>query len=247
MGEDDAFVLESRMSVKSMYDLMRDILHESDSRRARRTAMDVDETPEHIMMWLDENVPLEYKDPEDLHRAFQHLARTSTFLARVTRRQYFGFWSYANDHNVIGVCSAKSRPSRGWVQYRFPGYIMKMSRSKAFRSMRSGISSKISEHTHTSTRRSAQDVLPYLVQIFKADHEFRLAMIGDLGLSTEEVAFLLDKKVDSAEVKKLMLESEKARAAAAPSRPTPEMVEEKEERPERKPEPKGKQASLFEY
>ncbi len=46
MGEDDAFVLESRMSVRSMYDLMRDILHESDSRRARRTAMDVDETPE---------------------------------------------------------------------------------------------------------------------------------------------------------------------------------------------------------
>ncbi len=173
------------------------------------------------MMWLDENVPLEYKDPADVHRAFQHLARTSTFLARVTRRQYFGFWSYANDHNVIGVCSAKSRPNRGWVQYRFPGYIMKMSRSKAFRSMRSGISSKISEHTHTSTRRSAQDVLPYLVQMFKADPEFRMTMINTLRLSTEEVAFLLDKKVDSAEVKKLMLNRRGSRPLgnSLPSRP----------------------------
>ena len=248
MGEDDAFVLESRMSVRSMYDLMRDILHESDARRARRTAMDVDETPDHIMMWLDENVPMEYKDPEDLHRAFTHLARSSTFLSRVTRRQYYGFWSYANDHNVLGVCSAKSRPNRGWVQYRFPSYIMKMSRSKAFRSMRSGIASKISEHTHTSTRRSAQDMLPYMVQMFKGDPEFRLSMIGTLHLSTEEVAFILDKKVDSSEVKKLMLESERIRASRErPSKPVVDMVEEKEERPERKPEPKGKQASLLEY
>ncbi|HNX47178.1 MAG TPA: replication factor C large subunit [Methanomassiliicoccales archaeon] len=248
MGEDDAFVLESRMSIRSMYDLMRDILHESDSRRARRTAMDVDETPEHIMMWLDENVPMEYKDPEDLYRALTHLARSSTFLARVTRRQYYGFWSYANDHNVMGVCSAKSRPYRGWVQYRFPSYIMKMSRSKAFRSMKSGIASKISEHTHTSTRRSAQDVLPYFIEMFKADPEFRLTMINTLRLNTEEVAFILDKKVDSSEVKKLMLESEKAKASMEPvPKSIPEPVEEKEEKPERRPEPKGKQASLFEY
>ncbi len=248
MGEDDAFVLESRMSIRSMYDLMRDILHESDARRARRTAMDVDETPEHIMMWLDENVPAEYKDPEDLYRALSHLARSSTFLARVTRRQYYGFWSYANDHNVIGVCSAKSRPYRGWVQYRFPSYIMKMSRSKAFRSMRSGIAGKISEHTHTSTRRSAQDVLPYFTEMFKADPEFRLTMINTLRLNTEEVAFILDKKVDSSEVKKLMLESEKAKASMEPvPKSIPEPIEEKEEKPERRPEPKGKQASLFEY
>jgi len=248
MGEDDAFVLESRMSVRSMYDLMRDILHESDVRRARRTQWDVDETPEHIMMWLDENVPLEYKDPEDLQRAYHHLSRSSTFLARVTRRQYYGFWSYANDHNVIGVCSAKSRANRGWVQYRFPSYIMKMSRSKAFRNMRSGVASKISEHTHTSTRRSAQDVLPYLVQMFKADHEFRVSMINTMHLSIEEVAFVLDKKIDSAEVKKLMLESEKAKAPKEqPVKTMVPRVEEKEEKPEKRPEPKGKQASLFEY
>jgi replication factor C large subunit len=170
------------------------------------------------------------------------------FLARVTRRQYYGFWSYANDHNVIGVCSAKTRPNRGWVQYRFPGYIMKMSRSKAFRNMKSGIASKISEHTHTSTRRSTQDVLPYLVKMFKADHEFRVSMIGAMKLSTEEVAFLLDKKVDSAEVKKLMLESEKAKAPKEQlSKPVAPRADEKEERPEKRPEPKGKQASLFEY
>ncbi|MCG7844808.1 MAG: replication factor C large subunit, partial [Methanomassiliicoccales archaeon] len=119
IGEDDAFVLESRMSIRSMYDLMRDILHESDIKRAKRTMMDVDETPDHVMMWLDENIPLEYKDAEDLDRAYGHLSRADIFLSRVIRRQYYGFWGYANDHLSVGVTSAKSRPGRGWAQYRF--------------------------------------------------------------------------------------------------------------------------------
>ncbi len=249
IGEDDAFVLESRGSVKSMYDLMRDILHESDCRRARRTQQDVDETPDHIMMWLDENIPLEYKDPEDLHRAYEHLSRSDIFMSRVIRRQYYRFWAYASDHNSMGVCSAKGRISRGWVQYRFPSYIMKMSRSKAVRSMKSGISHKISEHTHTSTRRSAQDVLPYLTSIFQADHEFRVSMTAAMRLGMEEVAYLLDKKVDSAEVKNLMKEVERQRQAReAADRPEKEVPRPQEERPpEKKPEPKGKQSSLFEY
>jgi len=250
IGDDDAFVLQSRMSVKSMYDLMRDILHDSDVIRAKRTMMDVDETPEHVLMWLDENAPQEYKDPEDLERAYGHMSRANIFLNRVKRRQYYRFWAYASDHLSVGVTSSKSRPSRSWVQYRFPMYIMKMSRSKATRGMKSGIARKISEHTHTSTRRSAQDVLPYLTAIFRADKEYRLAITNDLDLDTEEVAYILNKKVDSAEVKHLMTEVVKLRESKLVRSAAPvcsvEPVEE-EKKPEKRPEPKGKQSSLFEY
>ena len=256
MGEDDAFVLQSRMSVKSMYDMMRDVLHEIDTKRARRTMIETDENPDQTMMWLDENIPLEYKDPSDLHRAYEHLSRADVFLGRVSRRQYYGLWSYASDHQSIGVTSAKSRPNRGWAQYRFPSYIMKMSRSKALRNMRSGISRKISAHAHTSTRRALQDVLPFITTMFRSDPEFRIHMIDTMGLSTEEVAYLLDKKVDAAEVKRLMQEVEKLRPAKeAPERQkheldvqTPVKTKAPEEKvPEKKPEPKGKQSSLFEW
>ena len=250
IGDDDAFVLQSRLSAKSMYDLMRDILHENDVRRARRTLSEVDETPEHILMWLDENVPLEYKQPPDLVRAYQHLSRAAIFLGRVRRRQYYRFWAYANDLQSMGVTSAKDRPSRAWVQYRFPSYIMKMSRSKAARAMKASVSQKISAHAHTSTRRSAQDVLPYLRQMMHVDRDLRLAMIDRLGLSIEETAFIMDKKVDSAEIKHLMQEVERMRQAReAGTRPIRETIN--EERPEEKvperTEPRGKQSSLFEY
>jgi replication factor C large subunit len=249
MDDDDAFVLGSRASTKSMYDLMRDILHGDDVHRARRTLFEVDERPEHVMMWLDENVPLEYKQPEDLARAFEHLSRTDIFLARVMRRQYFRFWAYANDLESMGVSSAKDRPNRGWVQYRFPSYIMKMSRSKAARAMKASVSRKISSHTHTSTRRSAQEVLPFLRRMMHAERDFRLAMIDRLDLNVEETAFIMDKKVDSAEIKHLMQEVERVRQAReAGTRPIREAVKGPEERTvERKVEPKGKQSSLFEY
>ena len=162
--------------------------------------MDVDETPEHVMMWLDENVPQEYKDAEDLDRAYGHLSRANIFLTG-SSRQYYGSGPTPTIDLSVGVTSAKSRPGRGWAQYRFPSYIMKMSRSKAIRNMKSGISHKIADYNHTSTRRAAQDVLPYLTTIFRADRDFRLAMITNLVLSTEEVAYILDKKVDAAEVK----------------------------------------------
>ncbi len=255
IGDDDAFVLESRMSIRSMYDLMRDILHENDVKRARRTMMDVDETPEHVMMWLDENVPLEYKVKEDVYQAYQHLSRASINLSRVKRRQYYRLWAYASDHLSIGVTSSKTHLNRSWVQYRFPSYIMKMSRSRSMRNMKSMISQRIADHNHTSTRRAAQDVLPYLTIIFKADREFRLALISDMRLSMEEVAYLLEKKVDAAEVKHLMQEVEKLRQAReAGMRPIREVVKEEsrkaapdERSPEKRLEPKGKQSSLFEY
>lgn len=255
MGEDDAFVLQSRMSVKSMYDMMRDVLHENDTKRARRTMIDTDENPDQTMMWLDENLPLEYKDPGDLYRAYEHLSRSDVFLGRVSRRQYYGLWSYASDHQSIGVTSSKARPNRGWAQYRFPSYILKMSRSKALRGMRSGISKKIADHVHTSTRRALQDVLPFMTSMFRTDPEFRLSIIDSIGLTTEEVAYLLDKKVDSAEVKRLMQEVEKRRppkeTQAKPARAMEEDVPKakvpEEKAPEKKPEPKGKQSLLFEW
>ncbi|HUT27789.1 MAG TPA: replication factor C large subunit [Methanomassiliicoccales archaeon] len=251
IGDDDAFVLESRLSLRNMYDLMRDILHEGDAKRARHTMMDVDETPEHVMMWLDENVSLEYKG-EDLHRAYEHLSRSDIFLSRVIRRQYYGFWAYASDHMSYGVTTSKSRTNRGWVQYRFPSYIMKMSRSKATRNMKSQISQKIADHTHTSTRRASQDVLPYLSTIFKADKDFRLAITIELNLGMEQVAYLLDKKVDSAEIKRLMQDVEDVlRSKEGDPNPVQKVFKEtvvEEPKPSMKrSEPRGKQSSLFQY
>ena len=37
--------------------------------------MDIGETPDFVLKWLDENTPSEYRDHEDLERAFDRLSR----------------------------------------------------------------------------------------------------------------------------------------------------------------------------
>ncbi|MDD1767064.1 MAG: replication factor C large subunit, partial [Methanomassiliicoccales archaeon] len=106
--EEETLVLGNRQVTKTMYDLLGEVLHGTNPSRARSIAFDTNETPEYTLLWLDENLPIEYKKPEDLARGFYCLARSDVFLGRVPRRQYFGLWSYASDLMSYGVNVAKA-------------------------------------------------------------------------------------------------------------------------------------------
>jgi replication factor C large subunit len=204
--EDDAKVMDSRLSTKSMYDLMGEILHGSNGQKAKRTMMDIGETPDFVLKWLDENVPLEYKDHGDLERAFDRLSRADIFLGRVMRRQYYGFWGYATDNMALGVTLAKKRLYHAWVQYRFPFTIMRLASSKNARGVEGEVILKIGRECHASKAQTQTDILPYFQTLYQVNKEFRLNMSVRLNVHQEEAAYLLDQKVDSASVKHLMQE-----------------------------------------
>lgn len=206
VGDDDANVMDSRLSTKSMYDLMGEILHGSNGQKAKRTMMDIGEAPDFVLKWLDENVPLEYKDHADLERAFERLSRADIFLGRVSRRQYYGFWSYATDNMALGVTLAKKKLYHAWVQYRFPFNIMRLASSKNARGVEGDVILKIGRECHASKAQTQTDILPYFQTLYQANKEFRLNMSIRLDVQQEEAAYLLDQKVDSAAVKQLMQE-----------------------------------------
>jgi replication factor C large subunit len=217
VGDDDANVMDSRLSTKSMYDLMGEILHGSNAQKAKRTMMDIGETPDFVLKWLDENVPMEYKDHGDLERAFDRLSRADIFLGRVQRRQYYGFWSYATDNMALGVTLAKNKLYHAWVQYRFPFTIMRMASSKNARGVEGDVILKIGRECHASKAQTQTDILPYFQTLYQANKEFRLSMTLKLNVQQEEAAYLLDQKVDSAAVKHLMQEIAVLQGAAAGS------------------------------
>lgn len=206
VGDEDANMMDSRLSTKSMYDLMGEILHGSNSQKAKRTMMDIGETPDFVLKWLDENVPLEYKEHEDLERAFDRLSRADIFLGRVQRRQYYGFWSYATDNMALGVTLAKKKLYHVWVQYRFPFTIMRLASSKNARGVESDVILKIGRECHASMAQTRSDILSYFQTLYQQNKEFRISMSLQLDVQQEEAAFLLDQKVDSATVKHLMQE-----------------------------------------
>ena len=214
VGDDDAKVMDSRLSTKSMYDLMGEILHGSNAQKAKRTMMDIGETPDFVLKWLDENVPLEYKEHEDLERAFERLSRADIFLGRVHRRQYYGFWSYATDNMALGVTLSKKKMYHAWVQYRFPFTIMRLASSKNARGVEGDVILKIGRECHASKAQTQTDILPYFQTLYQVNKQFRISMSLQLDVQQEEAAYLLDQKVDSAAVKHLMQELAVVKGAA---------------------------------
>ncbi|HXZ23990.1 MAG TPA: replication factor C large subunit, partial [Methanomassiliicoccales archaeon] len=201
--EDQPDMLDNRLTSKSNYDLMAEILHGTSPSRARTMMQNMNDDPETLIMWVDENVPVVYRDPEDLSRSYQMLTRADMFLGRVRSRNYYGFWSYATDLTSYGICAAKQRQYHEFARLQFPLILSKLSRSKFMRNTRRSVGLKLGATCHISSAQAVSDILPYFAALYKQDREFRLAATIEMDFDEEEAAFVLDEKVDSSTVKHL--------------------------------------------
>ncbi len=243
-------VVAAREVEKTMYGVMDDVFKSTDAKKARNQMWDVDEPPETKLLWIEENLPIAYRDHLDLYRGMRELARAATFLGRVQRRQHYAFWGYAGDFVSFGVCAAKRKEIHGYMRYSFPMYLMKMSRSKGNRNIQSAISLKLGAICHLSSKQVRQDLLPYFRELFQKDKEFQLRTAIDLELEDEEVAFLLGEKLDSnavkhvmSDVKRVLDAKEQHMEKAIDRKPSLEEVETPPA--EIKPQPSASQRTLF--
>ncbi len=248
-----AEALSERDNRTSMYDMVYSIFRKNDPAGSRRALMDSDTDPESAIIWVDENMPYEYTDKGDLVRGYEKLSRADIHLGRVHRRQYYGLWSYAGDMMTAGVATARHSNLYSGGRVRFPQYLMKMSRSREVRATKRAVCLKLAVYMHTSTKRVELDVLPYIREVASADREFRTSLVKNAGLDSEELAFLIRKKIDSPEVVDAV-----AAAAPGPYRKSdpgapmlkdeyPEVPEPVKKATDEKPAPKGAQKKLFDF
>jgi replication factor C large subunit len=251
--EEDTLVVGDRQIAKSMYDLLGDVLHGTNPLRARSVMMEVNEAPEYVLLWLDENLPIEYRNPDDLVRGYDALSRSDVFLGRVSRRQYFGFWSYASDLMSYGINVAKESQYHELVRYRFPLYLVKMSRTKGLRGIKHDLSLKLGVNCHLSSKAAMESLLPYFKLVFQRNKDFRIAMTMTIGLDPEELAYLFDQKIDSHAVRHLISDVQKVQRAQSTETKVP-IIEETQSSSEEVQEKRRLgsddsqlQRSLFEY
>ena len=172
---------------------------------ARNATLDIDKTPEELILWIEENIPNELKSPSEMAAAFDALSRSDIYLRRTRTLQHYGLWSYAKELMTAGVSLARQgqrrhRPSR----YGFPGYLIVMSRSRSIRGSRNALCSKLSPVLHTSARRISSSVLPYLSVMARRDPEILAGLGAEADLDEGDVAFLLGTDPGSDEVNDAM-------------------------------------------
>lgn len=210
VAEKDLLSLGYRDERAEVFEVLGDIFRSGSLERARASVRTVDEDPERLILWIDENVPFEYREPEDLDRALRRLARGDEYLGRVRRVRQYGLWKYASDLMAGGVAVARRAEAAG-SRYRFPLWLSKLARSRGIRGTADSLLSKLGSAAHSSRRAARLHLLPTFAWLFRRDEEFRMAQAASLDLTAREIAYLLGEKEDSKAVKRVQVGAESLR------------------------------------
>ena len=198
----------------SPFDAVRKVFSARDFKRARQATMDLDEEPSDFLTWMEHNVAIAFENPADLDSAYQALSKADVFISRAERMKYYGFWSYGTDMMTAGVAQSRRAPLRAGFRYEFPFWIRMMGGSKGKRAVRRSLSLKLAFYTHSSSAEVLSESMPLYAGIFggKESAELRRNLLLSLSLSEEEIAYLLDVKIDSDEVARILEEGRKIAA-----------------------------------
>jgi len=186
-------VLGYRDRNKIIFDVLRDIFKAQNIQSIKHSIAHLDEDPNYFILWLNENLPSEYMNTNDLVKGYYALSKADIFLGRTHRRQNFELWSYACDIMSGGIATAKTH-SYGNKKYNFPLWLKMYKNSKFNRDIKDSIIKKISKICNNSNRKTKKFLLMYFVDMFRNNTNFAVKMKLKLNLNEGEIKYLLGEK-----------------------------------------------------
>jgi replication factor C large subunit len=185
-------VIGYRNREKIIFDAIRDIFKNNNIKSIKKSVSDLDEDPNSLILWLNENIPREYFKLNDIKKAYNSISKADMFLAKTYRRQYYGFWSYSIDIMCGGISNAKSYNYHN-EKYFFPLWLKKVKANQSNILYRNSIINKISKICHTSNYKSKIYIFEFLKHIINTNEEFALSIKDKLDLNDNELIYLLGK------------------------------------------------------
>jgi len=189
ISKEDIAVLGKRKKDVSISDALRVILKGKDAALDAIDAFEnVDLNIDDCFLWLDENLPLEYKQ-ESLAKAYEALSKADIFRGRIRRWQHWRFLTYVNALMTAGVALAKEHANSEFVSYKRPSRILQMWIAKQKNLIKTAIASKLAKTTHCS-RKKALAEMPYL-QITCRNKKMLNDIAKELKLTQNEMNYFL--------------------------------------------------------
>ena len=195
----------------SIFKVLEVIFKGNSAQEALQASYALDESPEDLINWVDENLPLAYGG-QDLWQGYERLARADVFLGRVRIRQNYGLWRYASFLMTGGVQAAKATARHGYVAFRPPSRWRRMGQTKKARNVRDSAAKKIGRHCHVSAAFVRAELMGF-VGLLLADKKKAVPLAAELELDAEEIALLLGSTSTTKKVQSIFEEATKMRAA----------------------------------
>ncbi|MEJ2267505.1 MAG: replication factor C large subunit [Nanoarchaeota archaeon] len=111
---------------------------------------------DQIILWIEENIPQEYKGKE-LVNAFNALSKTDLFKGRIYKQQYWRFLVYENIFLSYGISASKKDIKTGFTSYKKPTRILKMWINKQRTMKKKSIAQKYAQHVHVGKKRAMRE------------------------------------------------------------------------------------------
>lgn len=201
----DDVVVSSRDSRDTIFDVLKKIFRGKDIKEALNATYGIDETPDDLIQWIDENLPAQYRG-DDIAGAMHALSRADIFLGRVHLRQNYRMWRYAGALMTSGVTVSKSREYPG-ARFMPPSKWRMLRSTRTSRQVRDGISEKIGVQCQTSQRYARLNLLPF-VKMLSADRDYAVRLAAWTNLDTTEIAYIIGSKKDTKKVKTIHQEAQ---------------------------------------
>lgn len=166
------------------------IFRSTDLKIASKALENTSEDMDEAILWIEENIPLEYKRPEEIAKAFDALSKADVFRGRIRRQQHWRFLVYINDLATAGVALAKTAKQDSFVIYKPTSRILKMYIAAMKFQKRKAIAQKIASKTHSSKKEVIKSTLPYMQFIFRKNKKQAAELASQFEFDTEEVEWL---------------------------------------------------------
>jgi len=162
IGKKDLEVLEYRDREKEIFVALGNVFKSDSFMRAKTAFLNLDEDLDRMILWVEENIPNEYEDLEEIFKAYDSLSKADIFLSRIYSRQHWRYMVYANDLMTVGVSLAKKKVYRKFTSYKMPKLLREI---KAIKEEKEELK-EIAKKLNCSVKKFENEFIPFFGKDF---------------------------------------------------------------------------------
>ncbi|MCG1003759.1 MULTISPECIES: replication factor C large subunit [Halobacterium] len=212
----DDVVMGERDRTEDIFDFLDDLIKNLGAQEALEAAYNVDETPDDLINWVEDNAPKDYYGDE-LADAYEFLSNADIWLGRVRATQNYSYWRYATDNIAAGVAASRQHDHGGWTRYGPPSYWRKLGSSRGTREKRDYVARNVAEVSGCSMSTARRKVVPFLATMTHhcKNRELTVAMTAAYDLDAEHVSFVTGSGETTNKVQSIVEDAEQLRSERA--------------------------------
>jgi len=139
---------------------------------------------EEYTLWLDENIPIEYKNENDLLKAYELMSKANIFQARIHRWQHWRLMYYQSLLLTMGISTSKSTVNNNFTSFKRSMRPLRIWQINMKNAKKKTIAEKIAGTTHTSIK-DVMNHFAYYKTILKNED-----LKKELKLDEEEIEYI---------------------------------------------------------